>query len=146
MGATGPIAILEFCGYGSLYQQLVKMMDCKAGAISELLVVKILVDLSAGLKACHDAGVVHLDMKTENCLVDASMNLKIADFGTSLFVDEEGMKSKYPSRGTKTWMSPEMKKKEPILTTKSDIWGLGCIMYSVCTLQQWINHSKPYDT
>ena len=102
--------------------------------MEEPLAVKILLDLTAGLKAIHDLGVAHLDIKTENCLIDASTNMKISDFGISLFVDEEGMESKYPVRGTRCWMSPELLSQPPILTTKSDIWGLGCVMYHVCTI------------
>ena len=105
-----------------------------SSAISEPLVVKILRDLSAGLKACHDLGIAHLDMRTEKVLIDSSGNQKISDFRKSLSVDQEGMKIKYPVRGTSCCISPELKAEEPCLTTKSDIWGLGCIMYQVCTI------------
>jgi serine/threonine protein kinase len=43
-----------------------------------------------GLKAVHDAGVMHLDVKGQNFLLDADGNVKIADFGSARTADDDG--------------------------------------------------------
>lgn len=61
-----------------------------------------------GLKAVHDAGAMHLDVKAQNFLLDANGNVQIADFGSSRAAGEDG---KLDTRGvptTVTYAPPEM--------------------------------------
>ena len=37
--------------------------------------------LVRGLCHIHENGIVHRDLKTENCLIDEDFNLRIIDFG-----------------------------------------------------------------
>ncbi|VTJ79930.1 Hypothetical predicted protein, partial [Marmota monax] len=37
----------------------------------------------SAVQYCHKQGIVHLDLKTENIMVDASCNVKPSDFGLS---------------------------------------------------------------
>ena len=53
------------------------------------------------------------------------------------------MKTEAKIMGTPGWMAPESKK--GILGTKADIWGLGTVLYSICTIVQKKNKSKPFD-
>jgi hypothetical protein len=43
-----------------------------------------------GLKAVHDAGAMHLDVKAQNFLLDADGNVQIADFGSARAADDDG--------------------------------------------------------
>ncbi len=65
-------------------------------------------DLLKGVKAMHDAGMVHQDLKPQNLLVYKDINgkysLKIADFGEA---KKHGNKSEYAA-GPKLYQSPEM--------------------------------------
>ena len=141
---NGPISILELCVYGSLYKQLVTLVDMnkELSAFPEKLVIKILHDLCSGLQECHRHGILHGDIKTDNCLIDKTMNFKLADFGISLLVDEDGQLSLEGIRGSKGWMAPETM--DRILTKASDIFGLGAVIYSVCTIVQRKNKTPPY--
>ena len=146
LSENGPISILELCVYGSLFMQLVALVELKkeVSAFPEKLIVKILHDLCSGLHECHRHGIVHLDIKTDNCLIDAKMSIKLADFGIAMFVDEDGQQSDDPIRGTKGWRAPETL--NGILTKASDIFGLGAVMYCVCTIVQRKNKTPPYAT
>jgi serine/threonine protein kinase len=121
-------------------------MKGKTVPVHEKLVIKILHDISSGLRACHDRGVVHLDMKTENVLIDASMAIKIADFGIALLLakGEECRKCGRKISGTKGWMAPELAQR--ILTRKSDVYGCGLVMFHVCTIVQRAGKTKPFHT
>ena len=54
----------------------------------------------------HQMRVVHRDLKLENILVDAQLNLKIADFGFASYKSIDTLQS---YRGTMTYMAPEIK-------------------------------------
>ena len=143
---NGPISILELCVYGSLDKQLVALVNLKkeVRAFPEKLIIKILHDLCSGLHECHRRGIVHLDIKTDNCLIDAKMSFKLANFGIATFVGEDGMQIDDKIKGTDGWRAPETKNK--ILTKASDIFGLGAVMYCVCTFMQLKNKTLPYDS
>ena len=75
--------------------------------------------------------VLHRDIKAKNVLVMDNGLLKIADFGTARQL------SKYEdfaitSVGTPYYLSPQAVKGVKY-NNKSDIWGLGCIMFQLCT-------------
>ena len=145
-GKDGPISILELCAYGSLQNQLFALLNKKeTKAFPEKIVVKVMRDLSGGLQECHSKNVVHLDMKNDNVIIDAQMNSKICDFGIAKLLDDgkDGMETKDKIMGTPGWIAPESKK--GILGTKADIWGLGTVLYSICTIVQKKNKSKPFD-
>lgn len=49
---------------------------------------KIIKQVHAFLKACHDAGVSHNDFKAKNILVDANFNIFVSDFDLSNYGDK----------------------------------------------------------
>lgn len=96
-----------------------------------------------GIKALHDMGIIHRDLKSENILIDARSNVRIADFGLS-YIDEKSLHpwNVYTSdvTGTIPCMAPE------IITNRDkdipyrqkyglavDWWSFGCILYELVT-------------
>ena len=70
--------VLEYANNGSL-TQLIKQL----GYIPEILARTYFRQIVQGLKACHDAFVIHRDINCANRLLDENYNIKISDFGLS---------------------------------------------------------------
>ncbi len=79
----------------------------------------------------NDNNIIHKDLKPSYILLSLNkkrkdkISFKISDFGLSNI--NEGTMS---SKGTPLTMSPEMLKREiNLISSKSDIWSLGIIIY-----------------
>ena len=92
--------------------------------------VEISRQLCAGLHAIHQVGVLHRDLKPANAIIDGRGRARITDFGIAGLESE--LKDGAGVAGTPAYMSPEqITGKE--LTTKSDIYSLGLVLYEIFT-------------
>ncbi len=97
-----------------------------------------------GVKALHDAGLVHLDIKPENILL-VEGKAKITDFGIGRFAGS-GFESN-PNQllrqgvGTPQYMSPEQfhTARQKDIGSVSDIYSLGLVLYEI------LDGSLPFD-
>ncbi|MBS0383059.1 MAG: serine/threonine protein kinase [Proteobacteria bacterium] len=82
----------------------------------------------------HSLGVLHLDLKPGNVLVDEQGTPHVADFGLARRLDSAAMVANDEVSGTPSYMAPEQTRlHEQKLTTATDIWGLGAILYELLT-------------
>ncbi|KAI6860524.1 kinase-like protein [Hortaea werneckii] len=111
----------EFCENGNLKDFLFNTGF--KGRLDDFRIWKILVELSQGVKAIHDANFIHLDLKPANVFIDWEGVLKIGDFG---------MASDWPAppgldgEGDREYIGPEVlcgKFDKP-----ADIFALGMIV------------------
>lgn len=118
---TDIIMVLEYAG-GELFDYLVKhgkMPDTKARRFFQQIVCAV--------EYCHRHKIVHRDLKPENLLLDADLNVKIADFGLSnIMTDGNFLKT---SCGSPNYAAPEVISGKLYAGPEVDVWSSGVILY-----------------
>lgn len=72
---------------------------------------------------CHQRRVVHRDLKAENLLLDAQMNIKIADFGFSNYFTPDNHLSTWC--GSPPYAAPEVFEGKVYRGPEVDVWVRG---------------------
>jgi serine/threonine protein kinase len=86
--------------------------------------------VTAGLAAAHEKGVLHRDLKPANVMLDAEGKVRLTDFGlASVVATVEGDDVR---SGTPAYMSPEQLIGREV-TSRSDIYSLGLLLYELFT-------------
>lgn len=94
---------------------------------------KLFLQITQGLAAAHNKGVIHRDLKPSNIMLDEDNHVYLTDFGLAKLVDSEGYQTKTGQIvGTPVYMSPEQLRGEP-LDFRSDVYALGCMLYEMLT-------------
>ena len=95
-------------------------------------------DLLLGLKAAHDAGVLHRDFKSDNVILrqDGSRAQPlILDFGLARALDHEAQQSSISNQGlvgTFAYIAPEQLEGKPF-STASDVYSFGLVWFEMLT-------------
>jgi len=94
--------------------------------------VSIARDVARGLAHCHERGVVHRDVKPKNILLHERSAL-ITDFATAMATAGGGTRFTTSGIwvGTPEYMSPEQAAPGGIVDQRSDVYGLGCVLYEM---------------
>lgn len=95
-------------------------------------IIRLLAEMSAGLQAIHDSGIVHRDMKPENILLTKDGHVKIADFGIARTGTGPRLTEHGGVVGTIEYVSPEYMLNSQV-DWRSDIYALGIIAYEMIT-------------
>jgi serine/threonine protein kinase len=104
----------------------------RLGALSESRLRSTLIDVSRGLSALHEHGVLHRDLKPSNIRVTADGRAVLVDFGLVAELTPEGESSHQGSVGTVAYMPLEQAKNER-LTPAADWYALGGCLFEALT-------------
>jgi len=102
----------------------------KQGKLPTERLLRVFRQAAEGLKAAHDQGVIHRDLKPQNIMINASDHVYLTDFGLAKSAEQSGMTQTGAVIGTPFYMSPEQVKGEPV-GPQSDIFALGVILYQM---------------
>merc|ERR1719203_488000 len=118
------LLVLEYAPGGELFDILYY-----TSALKEIVARTYFHQIINGLEACHNANVVHRDLKPQNLLLDSKFNLKITDFGLSKIIQSDAdavMKTTYV--GTRGYQAPELLLNQKY-DLKCDIFSVGVILF-----------------
>ena len=124
---------------------LQKRLDA-GGPLGVAEILRVSIQIAAGLAAAHAQGLVHRDIKPANILLeDGVERLKITDFGLARAADDASLTRTGVIAGTPQFMSPEQARGEQV-DSRSDLFSLGSVMYAMCTARPPFRSETSYGT
>jgi 5'-AMP-activated protein kinase catalytic alpha subunit len=121
---TDIFLVIEYVSGGELFDYIVSK-----GRLSADEARNFFHQIISGVEYCHFQKIVHRDLKPENLLLDANLNIKIADFGLSnLMRDGDFLRT---SCGSPNYAAPEVISGHLYAGPEVDVWSCGVILYAL---------------
>jgi tRNA A-37 threonylcarbamoyl transferase component Bud32 len=113
---------------GGTLQDLVRVGD-----VPFSLAHRLVVEVAQGLAHAHERGVLHRDLKPENVLIDERQHAQLSDFGLAHVGPATPLTKTGEVLGTPVYMAPEQARDGSAADPRSDVYGLGGILYALLT-------------
>lgn len=125
-----PFYVMELCR-GSLREKL----DASGGkGVPVPVAMRYFLQIAYALRAAHQQGLTHHNLKPENVLFDAWGNVKLGDFGLSRVIEvdqSKGMPQVFVGTGGMPYMSPELMSRAKDPGPACDVYALGILLYEM---------------
>ncbi len=119
----------------------------RSGALPPRQAARLVRTIAEALHYAHRLGVLHLDLKPGNVLIDQDGEPRVADFGLARRIDSTRATDATEVSGTPSYMAPEqIELRRHKLSVATDIYGLGAILYELITGQPPFEASSPEET
>ncbi len=102
----------------------------KKGKLSYKETLSIAIQVSRGIQAAHEKGIIHRDIKPQNIIISTDGKVKVTDFGIARAASTNTIHSDV--MGSVHYASPEQAR-NGYVSDKSDIYSLGIVMYEMVT-------------
>jgi serine/threonine protein kinase len=128
-----PCFVMEFFPAGSLKLRMMR----KQTELTHDRAMDILKQAATALAFMNAKGWVHRDVKPDNILVSSAGDVRIIDFALAVRVEKPSVlgklfRRKSKAMGTRSYMSPEQIRSEP-LDGRADIYSFGASAYELVT-------------
>jgi serine/threonine protein kinase/tetratricopeptide (TPR) repeat protein len=109
---------------------------------------ELIAKLARTVSYAHDHGILHRDIKPGNILLDAKGEPHLTDFGLARLVETESTVTRTMEvLGTPSYMAPEQAVGNNAgVTSATDIYGLGAVLYQLLTGQPPFAGGTTYET
>ena len=131
-----PYFVMRYMTGGSLSERM------KKGPMTVQEVAHLMSHIAPALDEAHSKGIIHRDLKPGNILFDQFNEPYISDFGIAKLSASQANVTGSAIIGTPAYMSPEQAQGEGI-DGRSDIYGLGVILFELLTGQQPYHGDTP---
>src|SRR4051812_17639423 len=119
------------------------MKFVEGGALDELFkrdpmptrpAAQLIAELARAVHYAHQRGILHRDIKPGNILIDAKGEPHLTDFGLARLMKGEGTITRtLDTLGTPSYMAPEQALGNNKVTSETDVYGLGAVLYHLLT-------------
>ena len=109
---------------------------------------EVIAKLAHAVHYAHEHGILHRDIKPGNILLDQKGEAHLTDFGLARLVETESTVTRTKEvLGTPSYMAPEQAVGETKnLTSATDVYGLGAVLYQLLTGQPPFAGGTTYET
>lgn len=123
-----PVIAMELSGSGTLRDEIKRR-----GPMPPREAVDAILQVIAGLECAYAAGVLHRDVKPENCFVSPDGTVKVGDFGLSVSTlarEDTQITASGTMMGTPSYAPPEQLRGDE-LNVRADIYSTGATLYAL---------------